>query len=83
MTTAVIASSAEVEMTILGCMMNSASDLQAAHEIIEVDDFADSHHRKIFKAIKEAKRSKEVVDLLILREILKNNDELQEIGGYV
>ena len=65
MTTAITTSSAEVEMTVLGCMMNSSDDLQAAYEIIEVDDFADSRHRKIFKAVKEAKKSKEVVDLVI------------------
>jgi len=82
MTTAITTSSAEVEMTVLGCMINSSDDLQVAHGIIEMDDFSDNRHRKIFKAIKEAKKSKEVVDLLILGEVLKNNGELQEVGGY-
>jgi len=50
-------------MTVLGCMINSSDDLQVAHGIIEMDDFSDNRHRKIFKAIKEAKKSKEVVDL--------------------
>jgi hypothetical protein len=42
MTTAITTSSAELQMTVLGCMMNSSDDLQAAHEIIEVDDFSDN-----------------------------------------
>jgi len=71
MTTAITTSSAEVEMTVLGCMINSSDDLQVAHGIIEMDDFSDNRHRKIFKAIKEAKKSKEVVDLLILERCLK------------
>ena len=82
MVTAITTNSAEVEMTVLGCMMNSPHDLQAAHEIIEVDDFSDNRHRKIFKAIKEAKKAKGVIDLTILGEVLKNSGELKEVGGY-
>ncbi len=82
MVTAITTNSAEVEMTVLGCMMNSPHDLQAAHEIIEIDDFADVRHRKIFKAIKEARKAKGVIDLTILGEVLKNSGDLKEVGGY-
>jgi replicative DNA helicase len=82
MTTVVTASSAEVEMTVLGCMMNSQDSFLAAHEIIETDDFADSRHRIIFKAIKEAHKSKGAIDIVIIGEILKNSGELQQVGSY-
>ncbi len=75
-------SSAEVEMTVLGCMMNSQENLLAVHEVIKADDFADARHRIIFKAIKEALKSKDVIDIVILGEILKNSGNFQKAGGY-
>ena len=80
MTTA--ATSAEIEMTVLGCMMNSQDSFLAACEAIDMDDFADSNHRIIFKAIKEAHKSKGAIDTLIVGEVLKNNGGFQQIGGY-
>lgn len=78
----ITANSAEVEMTILGCMINSSDDLKIADQVIVADDFYDTRHKKIFAAIKEAKKSKEAVDIVILGEVLKASGELQEIGGY-
>lgn len=69
-------------MTVLGCMLNSQNSLAVAYNVIETDDFTDPKHKKIFKAIKEAKESKGIVDFVVLGEILKKNDDFQEIGGY-
>ena len=80
--TTVTASSAEVEMTVLGCMMNSEDSFLAVHEIIETDDFADSRHRIIFNAIKESHKSKGAIDIVIIGETLKKNGNLQEVGSY-
>jgi len=75
-------SSEEVEMTVLSCMINSQDDLLVAIDAIDADDFADLRHVKIFKAIKEARDKKGVVDVIILAEILKGSGNLQESGGY-
>jgi replicative DNA helicase len=74
--------SQELEMTVLGSMINSQEQLHAAKESIKEDDFSDIKNRLIFRAIKEAHKEKGVVDITILGEQLKKSDNFQKIGGY-
>lgn len=79
---AVEISSQEIEMTVLGSMINSQENLFAAQAAIKEDDFADMKNRLVFRAIKEAQKEKGVIDITILGEHLKKADNLNDAGGY-
>jgi replicative DNA helicase len=79
---AVETSSQELEMTILGSMINSQEHLESAQKAIKEDDFADIKNKIIFRAISETQKEKGVVDVTILGETLKKADKFQEVGGY-
>lgn len=74
--------SSQLEMMVLGCMLNSFDDLKAGLEVIEVEDFADNRNKIIFKSLQEIEKSKDVVDITIVAESLKQRGRLSEIGGY-
>ena len=78
---AVEINSQEIEMTVLGSMINSQEHLLAAQAAIKEDDFADMKNRLVFRAIKEAQKEKGAIDTIILSEQLKKSNKLQEIGG--
>lgn len=82
MPSTIIASSQEIEMIVLGCMIDSIEKLKIADGIIQEDDFADDRHKVIFDAIKETYEIKGVIDIVTLAETLKCNNKLNEIGSY-
>lgn len=82
MPTPIITSSQEMEMIVLGCMIDSIERLKIADGIIKEDDFADDRHKIIFNAIKETYKIKSVIDILTLAETLKSCNKLKEVGSY-
>lgn len=82
MPTTIITSSQEVEMIVLGCMIDSVERLNIANGIIKEDDFADDRHQVIFNAIQETYKIKGVIDILTLAETLKSSNKLKEVGSY-
>lgn len=74
--------SPELEMIVLGCMLNSFDDLKAALEVIEIDDFLDTRNKHVFRSLQEIAKSKQAVDITIAAEALKSSGKLSEIGGY-
>jgi replicative DNA helicase len=78
----IITSSQEVEMIVLGCMIDSIEKLKIADDIIKEDDFADDKHKIIFNAVKETHKTKGVIDILTLAETLKSCNKLKEVGSY-
>lgn len=72
----------ETEMTVLGSLLNSQEALFSAIEMIHVDDFAEAQHQKIFQAIKQSFKERKTADILLVGELLKSRDCLNEIGGY-
>lgn len=83
MTTHITVDSIEIEMTILGSIINSPENLKVIDGILDVEDFFHSKHRAIFQSIKEAHKSKGCLDVTILSETLKNNGYLESIGGII
>lgn len=81
MTTHITVDSIEVEMVILGSIINSPSNLKVIDGILDVEDFYHLKHRTIFQSIKEAHNYKGCLDITILSELLKNNGSLDDIGG--
>jgi replicative DNA helicase len=82
MPTTIITSSQEVEMIVLGCMIDSIEKLKIADGIIKEDDFADERHKVIFNAVRETQKTKGVIDILTLAETLKSFNKLKEVGSY-
>lgn len=69
----------EAEESILSaCMLGAAQDVV---EILSADDFYRSSHIKIFKIIEDLISKKINIDLTTVVDALRNNSELNEIGG--
>jgi replicative DNA helicase len=73
--------SIEAEESLLSACIIDPESLIDAIEILQPDYFYRSAHQKIFKAIKSLYAKKEPVELVTLTNILKQTNELSEIGG--
>ena len=73
--------SLEAEESILSAILVDNNTLLEILEILSPEDFYRSAHQKIFSAISELFLRNEPVDLVTLTNILRENDQLKEIGG--
>ncbi len=73
--------SVEAEQTVLGAILLNPSLISIASKRIDVDTFYREVHQKIFKNMLSIHIQGKPVDLIILIEELKGNDELEEVGG--
>src|SRR5579859_2646317 len=76
--------SAEAEQGVLGCILLSPNDCMG--ECIEKlkdggEVFYDLRHQTIFKALAEMYDSREAIDLITLRQRLKDSQLLEQVGG--
>lgn len=69
--------SQEMEMMVLGCMLNNQEHLNVAKSAIKEDDFEDKKHRIIFQAIV----TRNVPEIVSVAEQLKNDGNHQAVGG--
>lgn len=73
--------SVEAEQTVLGAILLNPSLISIASKRIDVDIFYKEVHQKIFKNMLSIHIQGKPIDLIILIEELKGNDELEEVGG--
>ena len=73
--------SLEAEESILSAILVDNDTLLEVLEILSPEDFYRSAHQKIFSAISELFSRNEPVDLVTLTNILREHDQLEEIGG--
>jgi replicative DNA helicase len=73
--------SIEAEESLLSACIIDPESLISAIEILQPEYFYRNTHQKIFKAIKSLYTKKEPVTLVTLTNILKQTDELSEVGG--
>lgn len=73
--------SKESEMMVLGCMISNPSSLQYAAEELELLDFYYSEHKPIFQTLKVAFHNRKQVDIHLLCEELKQQEQLKAVGG--
>ena len=73
--------SLEAEESILSAILVDNDTLLDVLEILSPEDFYRSAHQKIFSAISELFLRNEPVDLVTLSNILREHDQLEEIGG--
>ncbi len=71
----------EAEDSILSAILLDNSTLLDVLEILTPEDFYRTAHQKIFGAISELFAKAEPVDLVTLTNLLRDNDQLEEIGG--
>jgi replicative DNA helicase len=73
--------SLEAEQAVLGGLMLSNESFDAIGALISEADFHSQDHRLIFKTIRQLAAEEKPFDVLTLSETLKQNDELDQIGG--
>ena len=71
----------EAEESILSAILIDNNTLLDVIEILAPDDFYKSIHQKIYSAISELFSRNEPVDLVTLTNILKEKDQLEDIGN--
>ncbi len=73
--------SIEAEESILSAILLDNSTLLDVLEILSPDHFYRTSHQKIFSAVAELFSKSEPVDLVTLTNMLRDRNELEEIGG--
>ncbi len=71
----------EAESAVLGSMLLEESAISSAMELLKEDDFYKDANRKIFSVICHLYSKNKAVDLLIVTEELKKQNDLDDIGG--
>jgi replicative DNA helicase len=79
--TKIITSSPEIEMRILGAMMQNNESASIGLRLAENEDFTDPKHKLILKAIRNVFEEKEEMSGELVRNNLTLNNELQDAGG--
>ena len=71
----------EAEQSVLGGILLDNLALNAVLEVLEKSDFYSEAHRKIFAAIIELSDRNEPCDLITLSNIIKDQKQLEQVGG--
>ncbi len=71
----------EAEMSVLGGVLLENEALNRALEFLTADDFYRESHRKIFKALISLSEKNEPADLVTITAVLKERNELEDVGG--
>lgn len=69
------------EQSVLGSIFISPDKLIAVREYLDVEDFYKYAHQVIFKAILTLSDNDEAIDATTIRNLLNNQNDLQNIGG--
>jgi replicative DNA helicase len=73
--------SKESEMMVLGCMLTSINNLNAAADALDESDFYYVEHRPLFNTLKSLYKQDKPADVHIVAEELKRQDKLSQVGG--
>lgn len=73
----------EFEEAVLGAIMLEKEAFITVENILQPDDFYDSIHQLIYKAIVGLSHKRNPIDMLTVVEELRRNNELEEVGGPV
>ncbi len=71
----------EAEESVLGSMLIEKEALLTALEILTAEDFYKATHRTLFTRMAEIANIPQAVDVITLTEKLKENGELEKVGG--
>jgi len=71
----------EAEQSILGGILLDNQGINAVLELLSVRDFYSESHRRIFEAILNLSDRSDPIDLITLSSILKDQKQLDKVGG--
>lgn len=71
----------DAEISLLGSLLIEEDAIITIADKIDAEDFYDKRHGTIYRAILRLFEQHKPVDLLTLSSVLKDNDELETIGG--
>lgn len=71
----------DAEASLLGSILIDSDAIVKVADIVRDDDFYDQKHQKIFTALRRLYNEHSPIDVLTLSNQLKNNDQLEEVGG--
>lgn len=71
----------EAERAVLGAMLVNEDAFHDMLELLEADQFYAPSHRKIFNALRQVQPQGKPGDAVIIMETLKENGELEAVGG--
>jgi replicative DNA helicase len=71
----------EAEQSILGGILLDNQGLNAVMEVLSAREFYSDSHRRIFEAIISLSNRSEPIDLITLSNILKDQKQLDKVGG--
>jgi replicative DNA helicase len=74
--------SREAEQCVLGSMLRENGVIGDVLQIVRMENFYADAHQRIFKAIINLYDHGKPVDLVLLAEELKNQNQIEDIGGY-
>lgn len=73
----------EVEEAVLGALMLERDAYVTVADIIDTSSFYKEEHQKIYEAIKKLSGKEKPIDLLMVTRELKDQNQLDEVGGPV
>ena len=73
--------SKEAEMGVIGSVLRQNDVLNEVQQVVRADNFYFDAHQKIFSAIVETYNDGKPVDAVILFEVLKQRQQLEDVGG--
>ncbi len=73
--------SVDIESSLLGGLLIDADGFTKIGDLLHADDFYDPRHKAIFGAMATLHDKRSPLDILTLSEQLKNNGQLESIGG--
>ncbi len=71
----------EAEASLLGALLIDSDAIVKVADSLSFDDFFELRHQKIYKAIAQLYERHEAIDVLTLADKLKNNGNLDSVGG--
>lgn len=77
----VMTSSIDIEMMVLGCMINNAENASIGLKLVSDNDFFDRKHKIIFKTVSGVFNEKGSIDVSLIQFNLKNINQLEHVGG--
>jgi replicative DNA helicase len=72
---------AEAEASLLGALLIDSDAIVKIADTLTARDFYDKKHERIYEAILQLYERREAIDVLTLADRLKNNGQLDNIGG--
>src|SRR5690606_18888365 len=73
--------SVEAEQAVLGGLMLDNRAWEQVADILSEEDFYRRDHRILFRAIKQLAEAEQPIDVVTLSELLREQDQLDDVGG--